>query len=303
MKILMAFILDIVFGDPEWLPHPVVMMGKWIHMTYRRLLSAPKHRQKSWGIVVALGNTAAVFLVTSWVLRALPYALSTIVATYILYTSLASKTLHVEAKAVKDKLLISPEEGRRQLSRIVGRETDRLSPREIICATVETVSENTSDGIIAPLFYAMLFGPAGAFAYKMINTMDSMVGYNNETYREAGYGAAKLDDVANYIPARITALLFCLTAEPKVARRSLKTVRRFHGAHLSPNAGWPESAAAGILGIQLGGGHYYFGQFVEKPPIGEALREPEPEDIDRICRAMWKVAAIDVALFEVIGLL
>lgn len=296
MIILAAFILDIVLGDPEKLPHPVVLMGKWIAWLYRKLLSVPKRHQKILGIVAAMFNAAAMALATTWVLNRVPPFLSTALSIYIIYTSLALKTLYKEAKKVKKQLKVSIFQARGQLSRIVGRETDRLSEEEIVQATVETVSENTSDGVIAPLLYAILFGPAGAFCYKMINTMDSMVGYDDETYGEVGYGAAKLDDIANYIPARLTTFLFCMTSKNR--RRTFRAIKRYHGAHLSPNAGWPEAAAAGILGIQLGGGHYYFGRWVEKPVIGEALKSPEPRDIDAICTAMVRASIACLLIYE-----
>lgn len=297
MEFLTAFLLDIVFGDPEGIPHPVTIMGKWIQRVYNFVLNRPREQQKMLGIFTALFNSLAIFILTSLLVRLLPPILSTLTTIYIFYTSLAAKTLAEEGKGVMTALNSSLSEGRTRLSRIVGRETASLSEREIIQATVETVSENTSDGIVAPLFYGILLGPAGAFTYKMINTMDSMVGYRNERYGEAGFGAAKLDDIVNLIPARLTALLFCVVSgSTDGLKRGLQSVKEFHSAHLSPNAGWPEAAAAGILGIQLGGGHFYFGEYVEKPTIGYSLKEPERQDIQRAVYLMWRVTILFIAI-------
>lgn len=301
MEFFIAFLLDIVFGDPERFPHPVVMMGKWIQRVYAFVLKQPREAQRILGIFMALFNSLAIFLITSLVVKFLPPFLSTLAAIYIFYTSLAAKTLAKEGKGVMTALNSSLSEGRTRLSRIVGRETTFLSEKEIIQATVETVSENTSDGIVAPLFYGLLFGPAGAFTYKMINTMDSMVGYRNERYEEAGFGAAKLDDLVNLIPARITALLFCiLSGSIRSMKRGFQSVKEFHSAHLSPNAGWPEAAVAGILGIELGGGHFYFGEYVEKPTIGYSIKEPERNDIRRAVNLMWRVTVLFVCICIVI---
>lgn len=290
MEILAAFLLDIVFGDPEWIPHPVVLMGRWIQWVYGWILKRPRSQQKTLGIVIAILNCGLTFCITYFLINKLPPLLSLAATLYVFYTSLAAKTLADEGEGVMMKLNSSLEEGRTQLSRIVGRDTTHLSEREIIQATVETVAENTSDGIVAPLFYGLLFGPAGTFTYKMINTMDSMVGYRNERYKEVGYGAAKLDDLANLIPARLTAFLFCVAAgSSESLKRGFRSVKEFHSAHLSPNAGWPEAAVAGILGIELGGGHFYFGEYVEKPTIGYALKEPERNDIRCTIDLMWRV--------------
>ena len=301
MNLLIAFALDIVFADPMWLPHPVVGMGKIIAGEYRGILHAPERWKKPLGIACALFNTAATYLLIRGLLSLFGGPVKTVLSIYLLYTALAAKTLHKEAHGVKKALALSLEKGRRQLSRIVGRDTASLNEEEIIKATVETVAEHTSDGIIAPLFYGALFGPAGAMAYKMVNTMDSMVGYRNDTYLLAGYGAAKLDDVANWIPARVTALLMCLTAGSRsLMKRAFLTVKEFHGAHLSPNAGWCEAAAAGALGIELGGGHNYFGEYVYKPTIGRALNPVEPGAIDGAAKLMWRSTALYLLIYAAI---
>ena len=209
MNLLIAFALDIVFADPMWLPHPVVGMGKIIAREYRSIIKAPERWKKTLGIACALFNTAATYLLIRGLMSLFDGPIYTVLSVYLLYTALAAKTLHKEAHGVKKALAFSLEKGRRQLSRIVGRDTTSLNEEEIIKATVETVAENTSDGIIAPLFYGALFGPAGAMAYKMVNTMDSMVGYLNDTYRLAGYGGGEagrcgqLDSRSSHGPAHV----------------------------------------------------------------------------------------------------
>lgn len=301
MEILIAFVLDFLFADPDWLPHPVVGMGKIITREYRGILNAPENWKRPLGITCALLNTAGMYLLIRGLLSLMSEPVKTVLSIYLLYTALAAKTLQKEASGVKKALDRSVEKGRRQLSRIVGRDTASLDEEAIIKATVETVAENTSDGIVAPLFYAALFGPAGAMAYKMVNTMDSMVGYRNETYRLAGYGAAKLDDLANLIPARLTALLMCLSAgSASLMKRAFLTVKEFHGAHLSPNAGWCEAAAAGALGIELGGGHDYFGEYVYKPTIGRAVKSVGPEAIDGATKLMWRSTILFLMIYATI---
>ncbi|VEJ35429.1 cobalamin biosynthesis protein [Aedoeadaptatus ivorii] len=298
MYILIAFLLDIVFGDPEGMVHPVRGMGRWIEFVYKKITALPQDRQRTAGIVAAFGSVFGAFFLVQVLLLLLPAPLDGILSVYLLYTSLAAKNLAEEAMAVHRALEESLEAARRQLSRIVGRETAALKREEVICAVVETVSENTSDGVIAPLLYAFLFGPAGAVAYKMANTLDSMVGYRNETYRDAGYGAAKLDDILNWIPARLTVAVMAISTGSGFAMvRAFKSAKRYGRNHLSPNAGYPESAAAGILGIRLGGGHYYFGEYVEKPYIGEAVRTPTTDDIVNAVGLLWRSSL----LFMLIG--
>ena len=301
MELVIAFVLDFLFADPDWLPHPVVGMGKMITREYRGILNAPESWKKPLGITCALFNTVGMYLLIRGLLNLVGGPVKTVLSIYLLYTALAAKTLQKEARGVKKALDRSVEKGRRQLSRIVGRDTASLDEEAIIKATVETVAENTSDGIVAPLFYAALFGPAGAMAYKMVNTMDSMVGYRNETYRLAGYGAAKLDDLVNLIPARLTALLMCLSAgSASLMKRAFLAVKEFHGAHLSPNAGWCEAAAAGALGIELGGGHDYFGEYVYKPTIGRAVKSVGPEAIDGATKLMWRSTILFLMIYATI---
>lgn len=301
MELVIAFVLDFLFADPDWLPHPVVGMGKIIAAEYKLILKARDGWKKPLGIACALVNTAAMYLLIRGLLSLFSGPVKTVLSVYLLYTTLAAKTLHKEAHGVKKALALSVEKGRKQLSRIVGRDTASLDEDAIVKATVETVAENTSDGIIAPMFYAALFGPAGAMAYKMVNTMDSMVGYRNDTYLLAGYGPAKLDDLANLIPARLTALLMCFSAgSASLMRRAFLTVKEFHGAHLSPNAGWCEAAAAGVLGIELGGGHDYFGEYVYKPTIARAINPVEPDAIDAATKLMWRSTILYLLIYAAI---
>jgi len=190
------------------------------------------------------------------------------------------------------------EAGRKRVGRIVGRDTANLSESEIIRATIETVAENLSDGVISPMLWLAIGGPALGMAFKAASTLDSMIGYLDEKYRDVGWFAAKADDVWNFVPARITALLMCLCAFPLGldGRAAFRIVKRDHANHLSPNCAWPESAAAGALGVQLGGDHEYFGKIVRKPTIGDDTRPPEGRDIRRTNRLMFAAAGLMLAL-------
>ena len=187
----------------------------------------------------------------------------------------------------------------------MGRDTAELSRSEVICATVETVAENLSDGVISPMLWLAVGGPVLGMAFKAVSTLDSMIGYLNEKYRDIGWCGARLDDAFNYIPARLTAALMCAGAflVGLDGRRALRIVRRDHANHLSPNCGWPEAAAAGALGIRLGGAHRYFGELVEKPGIGDDRRAPEGADIWRICALMYAASGLMLALVAAAGAL
>ena len=199
----------------------------------------------------------------------------------------------------------SLESGRKRVGRIVGRDTANLSRREIICATLETVAENLSDGVISPMLWLALGGPVLGMAFKAASTLDSMIGYMDEKYRDVGWFSARMDDLWNFIPARITALLMCLCASPLGldGKNAFRIVMRDHANHLSPNCAWPEAAAAGALGVQLGGTHEYFGKTVVKPTIGDDTRPPEPRDIQRLNRLLFASAGLMLALVLGIGVL
>lgn len=280
LPLLMAWMLDQVLGDPVWLPHPVVGFGKIISWG-EHLLNHGAHRLAK-GAVMAVVLVLLVFLVVwgmkQWVAnRWLWLVLDTI----IIFYCLAGTTLIREVRKVFLALDGSLDEGRKQVARIVGRDTSQLSAQEVRTAALETLAENLSDGVIAPLFWLLLLGTPGMLAYKMVNTLDSMIGYRTERYKDFGCWAARIDDVANYIPARLTALLMVI-ASSKLGL--LKFVWCNGRKHASPNSGYPEAALAGILDCRFGGPHYYFGEWFDKPYIGENDRPLTTADMKTAVR-------------------
>lgn len=292
-----GWLLDRALGDPAWLPHPVVGFGRMIAAGERRFNRGP-HRVLKGGLLAAglIGSayicTAAItcglhlgafaaFLTERPAAGRLLLAAAVAVETALIFCSLAGKTLIDEVRGVFRAAERSAEEGRRQVARIVGRDTSALSLQEIRTAALETLAENLSDGVIAPLFWYALLGVPGMVAYKMVNTLDSMIGYRTERYRLFGRVAARIDDAANWIPARLTALLMLAAA----GRPGLwRFVLRFGPQHASPNSGWPEAALAGILGCRFGGTHDYFGESVYKPYIGTNPRPLTSADMERAVR-------------------
>lgn len=284
VPLLLGWILDRIFGDPSWLPHPVVGFGKVIAGLEHRLNHGGSRKVK--GAVMALSLVTAVY-VAAWALLWLlgPYpVIKLIVETIGVFYCLAGTTLSREVRMVFKACDRGLQYGRKQLSRIVGRDTDSLDDREIKTAALETLAENLSDGVIAPLFWYMLLGLPGMMAYKMINTLDSMVGYKNDRYREYGCFSARLDDAANYIPARLTALLMVVVT---FRFELLKFVKRYGRCHASPNSGYPESALAGILNCRFGGTHDYFGEAVYKPYIGYKARQLTSNDMKKSIRVCF----------------
>lgn len=299
---LLGFLLDLLLGDPYWLPHPVRLIGKGITKTEALLRPAGKmrtNRQELQGgrrlvVIVLLATTllAALLLFGAYALHP---CLGLLVETIMTYQILAVKCLKVESMKVyhclKEQGL---EEARGAVSMIVGRDTAQLDAEGVTKAAVETVAENTSDGIIAPMLYTAIGGPVLGFFYKAVNTMDSMIGYKNERYLYFGRGAAKLDDVMNYIPARISAYLMIAAAfcggKCYDGRRAYIIYKRDNRNHASPNSAQTESVCAGALGIQLAGDASYFGKLVHKPYIGDAVRRVEAEDIKRADRLMYLTA-------------
>ena len=265
LPLLLGWLLDFFIGDPSRLPHPVVWFGKMISFGEHRLNKGLYRMAK--GAVMAIALILMVFFAV-WVLKRLvPNMLLWLVLdTIIIFYCLAGTTLIREVREVFLALDRSLEEGRKQVARIVGRDTSALSAQEVRTAALETLAENLSDGVIAPLFWLALLGTPGMLAYKMVNTLDSMIGYRTERYKDFGCWAARIDDVANYIPARLTALLMVI-ASGKLAL--LKFVWKNGRKHASPNSGYPEAALAGILNCRFGGPHIYFGQLFDKPYIGE----------------------------------
>ena len=288
-SLLSGWLLDLLFGDPRWLPHPIVGFGKAIAFGERHL-NKNRHR-KLKGALMAIILIALTYLFI-WLLRySLTSHLSPLTTFFdalIVFFCLAGTSLIREVRAVFLALDRSLDEGRQQVGRIVGRDTAELSAQEVRTAALETLAENLSDGVIAPLFWFALLGTPGMLAYKMVNTLDSMIGYKTDRYRQFGCWAARIDDIANYIPARLTALLMVLAAYLSLLTTHplplLKFVWRNGKHHASPNSGYPEAALAGILNCRFGGPHYYFGQLFPKPYIGENDRKLTTHDMKTAVR-------------------
>ncbi len=292
---LIGFTLDLLFGDPAWLPHPVVLMGKLIS-GYECALRPRFSKTPRGEFLCGLGLAASLPLLTLAVSGGLcllarrvhPLA-ALVLESFWCAQALAARGLCTESRRVYAALRNSDLPGARAaVSRIVGRDTERLSAEGVAKAAVETVAENFCDGVAAPLLYMALGGAPLALAYKAINTMDSMVGYKNERYLHFGRAGARLDDAANYLPARIAALFWIAAAALTGfdAKAALRIWRRDAGKHASPNAGQTESACAGALGVRLGGAAWYFGKRYEKATLGDARRKCEAEDILRADRMM-----------------
>lgn len=305
MYVIIGWLLDRFFGDPANLPHPIVWFGKAIAALEKRFNCGTGRRVK--GALVAIALVALVFG-ASWLLLhyafRFSYGLGLALSIIGVFFCLAGKTLSDEVRMVFEAVDESLEKGRTQVGRIVGRDTSELSAQEIRTAALETLAENLSDGVVAPLFWCALVGVPGMLAYKMVNTLDSMIGYRNGRYREFGCFAARLDDVANWIPARITALLMALVA-PKRNSQGRKTksfgellrfIRKYGSQHLSPNSGYPEAALAGILDCRFGGPHNYFGEEVYKPYIGENHKEFTTADMETSLQVNLQVELISVLL-------
>ncbi len=273
---IIGWLADFVFGDPARLPHPIVWFGRMISFGEKRL-NHGKHR-KLKGSIMAIGLIAMVFG-ASWLIRwwLASKALWLVLAfdSIAVFYCLAGTTLIREVRAVFVALDRSLEEGRAQVARIVGRDTSELSAQEVRKAALETLAENLSDGVIAPLFWLAILGTPGMLAYKMVNTLDSMIGYHTERYLEFGCWAAHIDDIANYIPARLTALLM---------GGKLGFIRKYGRNHASPNSGYPEAALASILDCQFGGPHKYFGEMFYKPFIGDHDRVLSTADMKTAVR-------------------
>lgn len=277
IPLLVGYLLDLILGDPRWLPHPVRVFGNLIIKGDKFLNRGKAKFIKGAALTLFLCITVYLFFyyITEALFFVSPIAYAVFAAIFIFF-GLANKSLIKEGKEVFDALHYKGlEAGRKRLSWIVGRDTSRLDPNQIRTAVLETMSENLSDGVVAPLFYFAIGGLPGMMCYKMINTLDSMIGYKNEKYILFGKFAARLDDVANYIPARITALLMGVIS---LNKRSFVFIVRYGSSHSSPNAGYPEAALAGILNCRFGGPNIYHGKVVEKPFLGCNQREIEHHD-------------------------
>lgn len=302
MAFLLGFLLDQVLGDPNFMPHPVRLMGNLISWLENRLREEGKagqraeelHQGSLLAIIVPVSVMAvtAVLLLVSYIIH--PYV-GVVVEMLMTYQILAAKCLKTESmkvyKHLKNKNL---KHARKALSMIVGRDTEGLNEEGIVRATIETIAENTSDGVIAPMLYAAIGGPILGMAYKSINTLDSMVGYKNKQYLYFGRAAARLDDVVNYIPARISAGLMiavCFAGDKGYSgNRALEIYKRDRRKHASPNSAQTESVCAGALGIRLGGDTRYGGKLVKKPVIGAGLRKAKCDDIPRADHLMYMTA-------------
>lgn len=302
IALLIGWLLDLIFGDPVRLPHPIVWFGRMIAFGEKHL-NRGAHRQLK-GAVMAVSLIVGVFALAWGIhsyLSVLSSQFSLIFDVLIIFYCLAGTTLIREVRQVFLALDRSLNEGRAQVARIVGRDTSELSAQEVRTAALETLAENLSDGVIAPLFWLMLLGTPGMLAYKMVNTLDSMIGYHTERYLQFGCWAARIDDVANYIPARLTALLMVIWC-PKC----LGFVRKYGCCHASPNSGYPEAALASILNCRFGGPHKYFGEVFDKPYIGDNDRELTTADMKtavRVNRTAEIIMVVIVLASSLISLL
>lgn len=316
-----GFILDMILGDPYWLPHPIRAIGNLISRLEEQLLGKKSEELEEakrdikrelingrWLVVLVLFITVAITALLLLGAYRIHIYVGIVVEVVMTYQMLAAKCLKVESMKVYDCLKKQDLEAARiAVSMIVGRDTKVLDETGVAKAAIETVAENTSDGVIAPMLYTALGGPILGFFYKAINTMDSMVGYKNNRYLYFGRAAAKLDDVVNYIPARISAYLMIavsfLAGKAFNGKQAYRIYKRDNRKHPSPNSAQTESVCAGALGIQLAGNASYFGKTVEKPYIGDALRKVEYEDIRRANVLMYATAwCCEIICIFLIGL-
>ena len=306
MAVCFGFLLDLLLGDPRWLYHPVRIIGNGISLMekgLRKVFPKTKGGERAAGtllvLVIVLVSAAVPFGILYLAYGWHPW-LGLTLETFMCYQLLATRSLRDESKKVYDALQTGDlEKSRYAVSMIVGRDTQSLTEEGVTKAAVETVAENTSDGIIAPLFYMMIGGAVGGFAYKAINTMDSMVGYKNEKYQFFGTPAALLDDVVNYIPARLSAWLMILGAFllKMNGKNAKKVYLRDRYQHASPNSAHTEAVMAGALEIQLAGDAWYFGELHKKPFIGDPIRKVEKEDILRSHKLMYMTGALALVIF------
>ena len=306
-----GFILDFILGDPEGLWHPVQGIGSvisFLEKSIRKVFPKTRTGERIGGALLVVLTLAVSVSVPGILLLAagrISPVLLFLAEVLFTWKMLAVKSLQKESCRVYDALEQEGlPAGRKAVSRIVGRDTERLTEDGVIKAAVETVAENTSDGVVAPLFYLFLAGPLGGFFYKAVNTMDSMVGYQNERYQYFGTAAARLDDVMNWIPARLSALFMMVSALPcgYSVREAWRIYRRDRRNHKSPNAAQTEAVMAGALGIRLAGDAWYFGKRYPKPFIGDASRPVEREDILRAGRLEYATAVTAFAAFAVLRL-
>ncbi len=303
----LAYLLDVTLGDPPAWPHPVRWLGRLIaalEAPLRRIFPNPRLAGAvltGLCLLIAAGSAGGAVFLASYFHPLLGAA----VAVILIYWAISIKDLADHARAVHQSLSRGNLPGAREaLANIVGRETSQLSEAGVIRATVETIAENTVDGVLSPMFYAALGGPPLVWAFKAASTLDSMVGYKTEPYREYGRTGARLDDLLNWLPARLSGGLFTLAAWLTGLdwRQTWKIFWRDGRLHASPNAGWPEAAVSGALGLQLGGPNIYHGELVDKPWLGDDLREPEAADILKAIRLLYLVGSLAVIFFFFLAL-
>ena len=306
-QIVAALVLDLLIGDPRWLPHPVKLIGRFasfLETPLRKLFRSPRAAG-----VMTVSVVLSVTCLTTYsivIFAGLLYSfLADVVSVILLYTTFAARDLIRHSSKVHSALKEENlGEARKKVALLVGRDTNMLDEKEIVRATVESVAENTVDGVIAPLFFAVLAGPVGAMLYKAVNTLDSTFGYKNDRYIEFGWAAAKLDDIINFIPARLTALLIPFATFPLWLStiNSFKIILRDRKKHPSPNSGFAEAAVAGALGVQLGGLNYYFGQPSFRELIGDPVRELGKRDIVRVNALMIVTLILATIVFLTVRL-
>ena len=303
----LGFVLDLLFGDPHWLPHPIRLIGNLIasleKLNKKELSDTKKFLRGFAMVVVVIAWTTGVAVILEGAYGLHP-AIGCAMEAIMTYQILATKCLKVESMKVYEQLQKQDlPAARKAVSMIVGRDTEQLDETGVAKAAIETVAENASDGVIAPMIYLAVGGPVLGFAYKAVNTMDSMVGYKNEKNLYFGRFAAKLDDVANYIPARLSGwLMVAASAFVKMdVKNAAKIYRRDRRNHASPNSAQTEAAMAGALEVQLAGNAYYFGKLYEKPTIGDGIRPVEVEDIRRSNRLLYATAILGAVIFLLIG--
>ena len=307
LALLIGCVLDLIAGDPEGWPHPVIWIGRFIGFMEKKLRARGGDLRKS-AVLLTVSTVLLTMVVTAAVMLLLalwgdiPLLAGMSVVSWL---CLAAKSLYKEGRGVEKALAVSLEAGRKQVARIVGRDTQSLTEPEIVRAAVETVAENATDGVVAPMLFFFVGGPVLAMGFKAASTLDSMVGYLDEKYRDIGWSSARFDDILNFIPARICGPLLCLAATlcGLDGKNAFRIMRRDHANHLSPNCAWSEAAAAGALHIRLGGSHEYFGKRIEKPSIGDDDRPCEREDIRRTGRMMLAASSLLAAILCILVIL
>lgn len=308
-ELTIGFLLDLLIGDPQNPFHPIRFIGKLcnsLEKFFRKMLSK---YLKIAGLLTWIFSVAIVYIISFLILKVsfnINYILGIVISGIMIYFTISAKALKVEGlKVIKFLLKDDLEGARKQLSYIVGRDTDSLDKEGILRAVVETIAENMSDGVVAPLFYAGLFGAPFAFVYKAVNTMDSIFGYKNDKYKDFGYFPAKLDDIFNYIPARLTGYLIIVSSYILKLdyKNSYKIYSRDKYNHSSPNSAHPEAAVAGALGLKLGGANYYFGKLVEKPTIGDEIKIIDFQDVYSTNKILYLVATMSYLISMLLTLI